>query len=653
LAQIGFEFPDIQATHLLKEESLRDLGKIYYMDDQNILMIEKTNQTEFVINPHWRQNLSYTTFEQLLRMNDLFRDTLLNIKFTDPRTLSKLHQFGLASKEIIAYSPSCLATKLPDEVWDQIEKITFSIPTPASRYVLKQYQKNNLLLQEDLAIENSLRQLIKNSVPLKMTKVEPGSRLINAGEQITPRHLAMLKGMKRALSEQRHFASPLTMLGSFMLSLALISIGSAYCKAVYPQVIKSVSQVGLIVFVLLITLLISKVTEYFFIHKSDLELCRYPIFVLFTALTLSILINRGVAILVSGFASLVLTIALSIEHQYFMIINFSTAFLGIIFFKKITKRNDIFKICIKIWLVTIPLIVSLTLLEYSFWNHRIFIDCLVTLVSIAVTGGLVIALLPFLESLFGVTTDMTLMESANPNHPLLRRLSLEAIGTYQHSLAVAALAEEAALAINANALLCRIASLYHDVGKLAQPEYFTENQFSELNLHQCLTPFESAQIIISHVAEGIKLAQHYDLPSNVIDLIREHHGTGLVYYFYKVQMAHSCRTASLNEEKQFRYPGPRPRNRESAIVMIADCIEAASRSMEEINEKSVTELVKNIVIDKIQEHQLDSSHLTFNEIEMIKKTFVRGILGNAYKRVKYPAITPLKEPSSLISEPSQ
>lgn len=620
----------------MKEESLRDLGKVYYLDDQEVLTVEKKNQTDLVMKSDWRKALPNVTFEQLLRANDVIRDVLLNIKFSDSRTIANLHRFGLASQEVIAYSPSQFTMTFPENIWSQIEKIAFSTPTPATEYILSQYQKNSWSLQEDLSTENALRQFTKASIPLKMTKVEPGSRLINAGEKVTHRHIEMLRGMKKALSEKRHLASPLTMLGSLMLSLVLTFVGVIYFKTLYPKITKSLSKIGLIVTVFLFTLLIAKITERFLLHQSGFDLYRYPIFVLFVTLTLSVLINKGVAIIVSTFAALVLTITLALDYQHFMIINFSTAFMGIVVVKRIKKRNDIFKACAKIWLTIIPLILSLNLLENSLWDYHLIADCLTTFVSIGITGGLVVGLLPFLESVFGVVTDMTLMEAADPSHPLLRRLSLQAIGTYQHSLSVAVLAEELALAINANTLLCRTAGLYHDIGKLNQPDHFIENQFFGPNVHQSLTSIESAQLIISHVAEGVKLAQYHELPANVIEVIQEHHGTGLVYYFYQARAKELGRAVDEVEEEQFRYPGPRPRSRESAIIMIADSIEAASRSLGEITEKSVSEFIEKIIMDKIQQKQLDNSHLTFNEIEVIKKTLIRALLANSHRRIKYP-----------------
>ena len=234
-------------------------------------------------------------------------------------------------------------------------------------------------------------------------------------------------------------------------------------------------------------------------------------------------------------------------------------------------------------------------------------------------------------------TDMTLMEYADPNSDLLRRLSLEAPGTYQHSLVVGNIAEAAARAIGANGLLCRVATLYHDVGKLFNPHYFTENQLGGFNIHQLLTPQESAQVLIAHVAEGEALGRKYHLPQIFIDVIREHHGTTLAYYFYCKQVEQMEGDLTKVDEKIFRYPGPRPRSKESAIIMIADSIEAASRSLDEVNDIVVTDLVERLVAEKIEEGQFDECWLTFEELGIIKKTVIKILVVARHLRVKYPA----------------
>ncbi len=638
LAQTEFEFPDTEATRLLKEESIRDLGKIYYLQDTEVLKVEKRIHDSLVDRPFWRHELPTVSFEDLIRASETLRDVLLKIKFSDQRTMGKLRQMGQFSKNYLVYSANDREEILTGDLWEQIEQMAFLVRTPATRFILQQYRYHHWSLQQDLDKQHFLSRLIKDSIPLKMTKVLPGSRVINAGDKVTMRHISMLKGMKKKmLAEQRFFNLP-SMVGSFGLALMLLLVAWSYLKTLYPNALQSSGKKALIVTVIIFTLLIAKLTEYFLVNRVGYlaDLCRFPVFVPLVTIMLAILIDRKVAMIVSLFVTLVLATSLIVHYQHFLLINVVASLVATILVKTVRKRKEIFEICAKIWLVTVPFILGINLMENVAWDYHILIDMLTSLVSMTLTGVLVVTILPILESTFGIVTDMTLLESADLSHPLLRRLNLEAPGTYRHSLSVAALAEEAALAIDANPIFCRVAALYHDIGKLSQPQYFTENQFCGFNMHQLLTPLESAQVIIAHVSEGVKLAEQYELPPSLIDVIQEHHGKGLVYYFYHAQIEQSRAKAIVVEECRFRYPGPTPLSRESAIIMIADSLEAAFRSLEDVSEKTVVELVESIVADKIREHQLDTSKLTFNEIEGIKKAMIRSLISNSHNRVKYP-----------------
>lgn len=638
LAQVGFEFPDMEATRILKEESMQDIGKFYYFQDDEILAAEKEIHRELIKNPKWRAALPNVTFENLLSACDEVRDLFLKLGIADARTVIKMRGVGppFDGYPMLVFTPELPKGVIPEEVWE-----TFGADqTPAFNFILQKFGKRTWTWDEDLGTQHSVRQLVKASVPLKMTKVEPGSRIINAGERVTLRHLDMLKAMKKALSQQQFKVTPLTLIGSLALSVGLTLIGLTYFRTFHPRLLRSFSKMGLIGAIILITLSLAKLTEYLIINNSGVaEWCRYPIFVFFATLLVSVLIDKTVALVVSGFIAMILTISLAIEYHHFLIINLSVSMMTLFLFQTVRKRKEIFVVCGKVWLMTLPLLVAMNLLEDSFWDYHLLADFATTLGCIAASGLLVVAIIPLLESAFGVVTDMTIMEAGDPSHPLLRRLSLEAPGTYQHSLSVAVLAEEAALAIKANAIHCRVAALYHDIGKLFQPQYFTENS-EGFNMHQLLTPLESAQLIINHVTEGVKLAQQHELPSGIIDVIREHHGTCLVYYFFHAQME-QCRPLSIAvEETQFRYPGPIPRSRESAIVMIADSVEAAFRSLDETTEKAIVDLVENIVHDKIRQKQFNASHMTFNEIDAVKKAIVRTLVATSHGRVKYPETTP-------------
>jgi putative nucleotidyltransferase with HDIG domain len=224
----------------------------------------------------------------------------------------------------------------------------------------------------------------------------------------------------------------------------------------------------------------------------------------------------------------------------------------------------------------------------------------------------------------------------DPNGELLRRLSLEAPGTYQHSLVVGNIAEIAARSIGANDLFCRVAALYHDIGKLFNPHYFTENQLGGFNIHQLLTPLESTHVIIAHVAEGEVLAKKHHLPQSFIDVIREHHGNTLVYFFYCKQIELMDGDPDRVNEKLFRYPGPRPHTKEAALIMIADTVEAASRSLDEVTEEAFVEMVDRLVAEKAEEGQFDECPITFQELGTVKKAIVKALLVTRHLRIKYP-----------------
>jgi putative nucleotidyltransferase with HDIG domain len=247
---------------------------------------------------------------------------------------------------------------------------------------------------------------------------------------------------------------------------------------------------------------------------------------------------------------------------------------------------------------------------------------------------LVMGFLPIFESLFNLTTDITLLELSDMNHPLLRRLAIEAPGTYHHSIVVGNLSEKAAEAIKANSLLARVGAYYHDIGKMEIAEYFVENQSGIRNKHEKLTPSMSALIIGSHVKKGVDLAHQFDLPDKVAYFIEEHHGTTLMSFFY----AKAKETGGESElhEDDFRYPGPRPNSRETAIVMLADSVEAASRTLEDPKPSRIRNMIKRIINDKFQAGELSHSELTMHDLGLIEDSFVNMLIGVFHARIDYP-----------------
>ena len=252
-----------------------------------------------------------------------------------------------------------------------------------------------------------------------------------------------------------------------------------------------------------------------------------------------------------------------------------------------------------------------------------------------ICAAVVIATSKIFETIFGEITNFTLLELSDTSHPLIKRMVLEAPGSYHHSLIVSNLSEAAADAINAHSLLVRVGAYYHDIGKMVNPGYFTENQMVIGNKHDELEPSMSRLVIFNHVKEGIELAHKYHLDQRIIDFIPEHHGTGLMHYFYQRALAEAQPGEHL-DERDYRYPGPKPQSKETAIVLLADSVEAATRSMDEHTPQRIEDVVRKVINNKFIDGQLDECNLTLREIDTIAATFVR-VLGAMYHgRVKYP-----------------
>ena len=262
-------------------------------------------------------------------------------------------------------------------------------------------------------------------------------------------------------------------------------------------------------------------------------------------------------------------------------------------------------------------------------------DALYAAMAGLASGFVVLGILPFVEKAFRITTGMTLLEISDASHPLQRKMALETPGTYSHVLQVAALSEAAAEAIGADALLTRVGAIYHDIGKTKRPHYFCENQQSTDNAHLALSPAVSFMIILEHLKDGVELAKEYNLPTSLHPFIQQHHGTTLVEFFYH----EACKQQGGNlavEESSFRYPGPKPRSREIAIVMLADACESATRAMSHTTPETIAKLVHSLVIKRLLDGQLSECELTMRELDIVQRTLTRTLQSIHHSRVAYP-----------------
>jgi putative nucleotidyltransferase with HDIG domain len=270
--------------------------------------------------------------------------------------------------------------------------------------------------------------------------------------------------------------------------------------------------------------------------------------------------------------------------------------------------------------------------------------------AFTIAGGLitaifVIGLMPVFETAFGILSPLKLVELSNPNHPLLRKLLTETPGTYHHSIMVGNLAEAAAEAVKADGLLCRVGSYYHDIGKTKRPSYFIENQQNIENPHDSIAPSLSTSIIVAHARDGVEMLKEHKMPKQIRDIAEQHHGTTLLKYFYHkaMQQADEEGKAKIREE-DFRYPGPKAQSKESAIVGIADSVEAAVRSLRNPTVEQIDSLVQKIIKSRLDDGQFNDCDMTLKELDTVAKALNETLLGIFHSRIEYPADIPKADP---------
>lgn len=644
VAQIDFDYFNEKATIIMRQEAIRDLGKIYQISEKEIRSQRIEYEDFLVSNPDWRSENEDSTFEKMYKGGEAVERILLQLRFTDPRTYQKIEEAKLPAANYLVYTPTNLFAPdiIPQPIWNYVREKAAKEKGASEKgvdFAVHFFENKSWMMETDPSSEKSLRKKIQSTIPDTYTHVKAGSRVIDQGEKISSHHMVMLQAMKVALGKQRNLWHPLTLLGTLIVTLLGVLICVGYFRTTQPELLKSNRKLFLIATVAILTLGLAKSTELFLLYSKTnwIEVVRYPIFVPFAAILLCSLINATVAAFASGFLAVVLTMTLAFDRQEFLVLNISAALVAILCARTLKKRKEVFIVCFKAWLASVAVLISFQLSQDKIWEFGILSDVFSSIVFMLFTAILVVGLLPLLESTFRIMTDATLMEYMDPNNELLRRLSIEAPGTYQHSVIVGNLAESAALAIGANGLFCRVSTLYHDIGKMATPQYFTENQHGSMNIHQLLTPEESTQVILAHVSEGVAMARKAGLPEQFIDIIKEHHGTTLVYYFYHKQLEKMGNDKNLIDENAFRYAGPKPRSKESTIIMIADSLEAASRSLEKCDERSVDELASRLIRYKAEDGQFDQSLLTLEELATVKDTLVKTIIAFGHSRVKYPA----------------
>lgn len=491
------------------------------------------------------------------------------------------------------------------------------------------------ILYNDTLSERLLKEDL-SQIALYRGRVSKGDLIVTEGGYITEDIYLKLRSFKEKYREevtaQQSYSGVLT--GYALLSTLIIGIFLLYVKAYAAPVF---SRFNKLVFILLwliaFSYLVYAVEQVSLLSTYMIPFCIVPIVIRNFYDAQLALFTHLVVVLLASFLS-----SLGYEFAFLQIL------AGIVVLLSDVDTRDWSRFFYSIFFIFVVYAlgyVGLSLIQQGSYQD-IDLNLLSWLAISAFMTLLAYPLIPLLERFFGFTSSITLVELSDMNRPMLRELSNKAPGTLQHSLQVANLAEEAARAIGANHLLVKVAALYHDIGKTLQPQFFVENQGNlKKSPHQNISDKESAEIIIKHVTEGVKMAKKARLPNLLIDFIKTHHGTTRVEYFYRNFIKEHPETDV--DESAFRYPGPKPTTKEETILMIADSIEAACKSLKEPTEKSLNELIDKIVNGKVSAGQLEHSTLTFEELEVCKRVFKQLMKSVHHVRIEYPEEEKTKE----------
>ncbi len=414
----------------------------------------------------------------------------------------------------------------------------------------------------------------------------------------------------------------------FILALLILAGGACLCLFDYKTFSQN-SNLVLIVTAFGLLILIFEICI-----ASPLSLYLLPIPGI--AILLTLLLNNRASFVISLTLSLIFGLTTQENFRFFTLM-FMGSSLGIMVVANARKRSQLLNAGMLIGVLNFLLICLFGLFEGSEINE-VLRDARWGFGSGLLSSFFVMGLLPVFEKIFNITTNITLLELSDLNNPILKNLILKAPGTYHHSLIVGNLAETACNAIGANSLLARIGAYYHDIGKIEKAEYFSENELDSKSKHAELTPNMSSLIITNHVKDGIEVAKRNKLPGAIIEFIAQHHGTGLIYFFYQ-RALENVKDETLLKEDDFRYVGPKPQTKEAAVVLLADSVEASSRTLSDPTPAKLRALTQRIINNKFIDGQLDECDLSLKDLNKISDAFTKILTGIFHSRVEYPAVS--------------
>ena len=669
-AQVDFSYLDTKATGLRQEEAAGNVPAIYYLSPQIKEEINRKievlfaaladKQQEGVVKEKVPWLSDYIDIEELQDVSDIEEEKHIMLKVSNElldkgiiKNLTRIKLISRGQDEIFLRDPKAgRITEVNIDrfiVFDELSSVLDSRLRSihpfdrALRQALKEVLQQIIIPNVVYDNEEVTRQKeqASNGVKPVYVTVKRGQTIIRHGDPVGEMHAVMLGAQAKKLAAMLPGYSRLwNMIGIALMIGIFFFIFVTYLHYHQPGIFSCNKRLILLTIIILLNLALARIMADMAVSFSR-PFWQFFIVIPISAMLIAVLIDKELAIMSSIIMSVLAAVVAGRTLPY-MVVNLFGSIVAIQSTTGVLHRWEFYRSGLLIGLANVLAIVMVNLLkitspELILWKTVIY-QALGGIASGLGCAIMVSICLPIMERLFDISTDIRLLELSDLNHPLLKKMITEAPGTYHHSIVVSNMAEDAAFAIGANPLLAKVGGYFHDIGKITKPVYFAENAwYEEKSKHEKLLPTMSNLVITAHVKDGAALARKYKLPRSVADIIREHHGTSLVYYFYKQAEISSARKGAVISEEDFRYPGPKPKTKEAGIILLADAIEAASKTLVKPTPAKIKELVKGIMSEKVNDGQLDECGITLNDLKIVRERLTHILTGILHKRVEYPA----------------
>lgn len=625
LEKVGKQYtlkPEIKKEAVENIEALfEELNNLYVTSDLKVERNESEKITELK-----KLSIFQLTEVQCKVLISIPKDNLADLETKIINIINKVYEKNINENDEVALQGARGAAIL------EIDDLKLENEVSSALNPIIQNQINANVFFDEEKTNEKIQETQKN---ISKVIIKQNQIIVKEGEPVTQAQIDILSDLGM-LDDQNETVNIYVYLALAVFLAIVLILQYGYIKLNYKEIFKNNKKLILISVINLISLIFARTIG--IISPFLIPFACAP-------MMLTLLLNYKISLVISTLNVIIIGALNGFDVQV-MILGIVSSILGATLLKKMQQRNELLYSTIAISIVSAILTLSTGLLISSNVGD-VLIKVGITAIGGLLSGIFAIGILPFLEGIFNEVTTLKLLELSNPNNLLLKKLLMEAPGTYHHSMLVANLAEMVAEEVGANSVITRIGCYYHDIGKIERPYFFGENQMGGDNPHNNITPSLSAMIIKSHVKDGLELAQKHNLPKVIQDIIQEHHGNTLVKYFYYT-MKNSAEDPNKIKEEDYMYEGPIPSSKEAGIVMLSDSVEAAVRSIKEPNKEKIKEMVNSIMDDKLSSGQLNNCDLTLKDLEKIRTCFLTTLNGIYHHRIEYP-----KEKIKDLNDPNK